>query len=82
MYEYTSEDIEVINQFHGRCILCKRKWFAIHEMETRGAVGQKAMQKENRVTLCQEHHNWVHSVGSLIANPILILYRDRVLEND
>jgi len=82
MYEYTEDDLVVINLFHARCILCKQPFHTIHEIETRGAIGKEAMQLNNRVTLCKDHHDWAHTVGSNIANPILLSYRDRILANE
>ena len=69
---------ELIKEFHGRCGRCNQKRpLSIHEIIPRGAIGKKAMEKENRIPLCGECHTWAHTVGSACSIPVLMSYRSR-----
>jgi len=69
---------ELIEEFHHRCGRCHRRLpLSIHEIVPRGAIGKKAMAKENRIPLCGPCHRWSHEVGSSCSIPVLMSYRAR-----
>lgn len=57
--------------FHGKCVLCPRPAVAIHEIVPKSQLGKKALEIDNRVTLCATCHGWAHDVGSKISIPVL-----------
>lgn len=86
--------LEIAAKFHFRCGRCHAKhpsmdgqWnkfpetWAVHEIETRGAEGQKALRDDNRILLCGTCHEWSHRVGTLNSRAILIACRLKVLNN-
>ena len=57
--------------------MCGRFTDVIHEIIPRSS-GKIAMNIENRVPLCAEHHDWAHN-GTKISIPILQREREEVL---
>ena len=67
--------------FHGRCIHCGRIGTDVHEIETRGHIGEQAlMDEENGVLLCRECHQWAHLIGSERSGKLLSRERRRALD--
>lgn len=74
----TSDDLEIYRLFHGRCVHCGEKAGAIHEIEPR-SVCFDAMDRDNRVPLCRNCHDWAHLVGVRKSIPILQSDRQEAL---
>src|SRR6185295_6665860 len=59
--ESTDPDYDkIMAMFHGRCVHCGKKSVTIHEILPR-SKGKIAMQIENRVPVCAEIHNRIHT---------------------
>ena len=69
---------KILEMFHSRCVMCGRFTDVIHEIIPRSS-GKIAMNIENRVPLCAEHHDWAHREGTKVSIPILQKVRKRVL---
>ncbi len=78
-YQMTAEDAEIFDLFHNRCIVCSKTAVCIHEIEPR-SHGGNSMLKENRVTLCAEHHDLAHKLGTKHSIPFLKHKRKEFLE--
>jgi len=65
-------NLKVINElkeqcrelFHERCVVCGRNSRIVHEIIPRSS-GKVAINLDNMVVLCSEHHDWVHKYGGL-----------------
>jgi len=64
--------------FYRRCVVCGKRTRIVHEIIPR-SNGKISLQLSNMVTLCSDHHNWAHNVGSKVSAPILKEARERVL---
>ena len=62
--------------FHERCVVCGRNSKIVHEIIPRSS-GKVAINLENMVVLCSEHHDWVHHYGG--RDGILKLYREEAI---
>jgi len=72
---------EILELFSHRCVRCLKPTNTVHEMETRGALGKRALRKDNRVALCKACHAWAHEVGTANSNNILKSYREKALSH-
>jgi 5-methylcytosine-specific restriction endonuclease McrA len=54
---------QVAGKFQYRCIICFRKYSALHEIIPKSLGGEVSM--ENSVPLCQFHHREVHNTGAV-----------------
>lgn len=70
---------QVLDYFHGRCIVCANAAAVVHEIEPR-ARGKQSMRFGNRVALCRNCHEWAHNVGANKSAPTLIELRRQVVE--
>ena len=52
--------------FHERCIVCGRNSRIVHEIIPRSS-GKVAINLDNMVVLCSEHHDWVHKYSGLVG---------------
>ena len=52
--------------FHERCIVCGRNSRIVHEIIPRSS-GKVAINLDNMVVLCSEHHDWVHKYCGLVG---------------
>ena len=64
--------------FRHRCVHCPRVAVTVHEIIPKSS-GKIAMNIENRVPLCAEHHDWAHREGTKVSIPILQKVREKVL---
>jgi 5-methylcytosine-specific restriction endonuclease McrA len=57
------EKKEYIREVFGRrCIRCRRTGFDVHEIKPR-SHGKHTLAFHNRVVLCNNCHDWVHTMG-------------------
>jgi 5-methylcytosine-specific restriction endonuclease McrA len=63
--------------FHERCVVCGRYSRIVHEIIPR-SHGKVAINLDNMVVLCSEHHNRVHHHGGLAG--VLKLYREEAIK--
>ena len=66
--------------FRGRCLRCKQKGIAVHEIIPRSQGGTELLGVWNRCVLCAACHNWAHQVGSSVSIPVLQEVRRRYME--
>ena len=60
----SNQDNEAIGNLYGnRCVHCGSSIFCIHEIEPR-STGKKSMLLSNRVPLCPEFHDFLHTQSS------------------
>ena len=52
--------------FHERCVVCGRNSKIVHEIIPRSS-GKVAINLENMVVLCSEHHDCVHKYSGLVG---------------
>jgi 5-methylcytosine-specific restriction endonuclease McrA len=76
------EEEKIKKDFHNRCGRChEAKPLSVHEIVPRGAIGEAAMKRENRIALCGECHEWAHRIGTANSVSILQGCRLKVLQN-
>jgi 5-methylcytosine-specific restriction endonuclease McrA len=63
--------------FHERCVVCGRYSRIVHEIIPRSS-GKVAINLDNMVVLCAEHHDRVHKYGGL--PDMLKIHRERVIK--
>ena len=56
--------------FKNRCVLCQKVATDVHEIVPRSQM-KDWDNWENQVTLCKDHHFWVHDNGPQNAAPLL-----------
>jgi hypothetical protein len=65
------KDREFILQLYDhKCIICGTPTNVIHEVIPI-SHGKIALHMNNRVTLCQNHHDWAHATGTRTTIPQL-----------
>ena len=64
--------------FNRRCVRCSKPSQTIHEI-TPISHGKSFLTIKNRVILCQECHDWAHSIGTKKSIPILENLRKKFL---
>jgi predicted restriction endonuclease len=64
----------ILKLFGNRCAVCGRPSTTIHEIIPL-SHGKVAMSIDNRIVLCNFHHDWAHRVGT--DNSITILQEVR-----
>ena len=72
------DDIEIINIYRQKCVVCRKPTMTIHEIHPRSLciTWRKWI---NRVLLCPECHNNAHKHGTISSKDYLILYRNQRL---
>lgn len=73
--------LEIAAKFHFRCVRCHGEYRDIHEIDTRGALGDSALREENRIPLCRRCHDWAHTVGTENSRLILLACRRKALDD-
>jgi len=68
----------IMEMFRRRCVHCPRAAVTVHEIIPKSS-GKIAMNIENRVPLCAEHHDWAHREGTKVSIPVLQKVREKVL---
>jgi predicted restriction endonuclease len=63
--------------YDSRCVYCGIKTNIIHEIVPI-SHGNASLSSKNRVTLCENHHNWAHE-STTHSIPILKQYRQEYL---
>ena len=65
--------------YNERCIVCGRHSRIVHEIIPRSS-GKVAITLDNMVVLCNLCHDYAHSVGSNVAEEVLVLYRENAIK--
>ena len=74
-----SDNDEILELFRGRCIRCNQPAVTVHEIVPR-SYGKIAYKAENRVSLCNKCHNYIHQHGAINFKDELTQLRKDFLE--
>lgn len=72
------DDIEIINIYRQKCIVCRKPTITIHEINPKSLI-INWKKWINRVLLCSECHNKAHKYGTISSRNYLIAYRNQRL---
>ena len=61
---WNDEELEIFDLFRGKCILCKQWAVTLHEICPKSKCPKTWQNPENRVPVCNRHHNWIHATGA------------------
>lgn len=72
-------DDKILHIFGGRCVVCWRRTIVVHEIVPK-SHGKKYLAANNRVPVCEYHHQWAHENTSASIGRLAEL-RVKALEN-
>lgn len=76
---WDDEELRIFAEFHGKCVRCHRPAIVLHELDPKSKkINWK--EKDNRISLCNDCHEWAHRIGAKNSKVELIeirrLYRE------
>ena len=76
--ELDNDRDEILKLFGNRCAVCGRPSTTIHEIIPI-SHGKSALSIDNRIVLCNFHHDWAHRVGTNNSTTVLQVIRQAYL---
>ena len=71
----------VMRLFGGACVICGATYgVTVHEMTPKSLAPKSWKAIDNRVPLCQEHHDYVHRLSRKDRDEFLLPARERALK--
>lgn len=68
---WTEEELEIFVLFRFRCVRCRTRAVTLHEICPKSRCPKNWQEKENRVPVCNNCHEWAHRRGTKYSAPIL-----------
>lgn len=59
----SEDDQKIWDYYDGRCVVCGEQAVTIHEISPK-SLNPRWREFDNRVPLCNECHDWAHSIGT------------------